>query len=120
MSKQKFTPEELIEALNKSMGMIYVAARALGCHPNTVYNYAKRYKKVQAAIDQKRGEMIDTAELALWKALQNGEAWAVSLCLKTIGKTRGYVERQEITGADGGEVEIGVRFVDYRQGIAEE
>jgi hypothetical protein len=29
------------------------------------------------------------------------EAWAVCFTLKTIGKGRGYVERNEVTGANG-------------------
>ena len=45
--------------------------------------------------------MVDTAELKLWQCIQNGEAWGITLCLKTIGKDRGYVERQEHTGQDG-------------------
>jgi len=104
----KFTPDQMIEAIRKNKGMVYLAARAIGCTPQTVYNYAKRYKKVQAAINAERGTMIDEAELVLWKAVKNGEAWAVSLTLKTIGKHRGYVERQEVTGADGDAVEIRV------------
>ena len=42
-----------------------------------------------------RGMMIDVAEIALWKAIQNGEGWAISLALKTIGRERGYTERVE-------------------------
>ena len=45
--------------------------------------------------------MIDTAELKLWQSIQNGEAWGITLCLKTLGKDRGYVERQELSGQDG-------------------
>ena len=45
--------------------------------------------------------MVDTAELKLWHSIQNGEAWGIAFCLKTIGKDRGYIERQEVTGADG-------------------
>ena len=36
----------------------------------------------------------------------NGEPWAVAMVLKTIGKHRGYVERQEVTGADGGSITV--------------
>jgi hypothetical protein len=35
--------------------------------------------------------MVDTAELALWHALQTSEAWAVQFALRTLGKDRGYV-----------------------------
>jgi hypothetical protein len=62
------------------------------------------------------GEFVDTAELKLRQAVINGEAWAVLFALRTKGKERGYVERQEVTGKDGGGIEI--KAVDYRQAIA--
>lgn len=102
----KYTQEAMIKAIEAANGMVYVAARKLGCAANTVYNYAKRYPKVQAAIDEQRGILLDTAELALLKAITNGEGWAVCFTLKTLGKQRGYVERQEITGADGKSLEV--------------
>jgi hypothetical protein len=106
MAKEKYKAADLIQALRESKGMIYVAARRLQCSPNTIYNYAARYPTVQEAIDHERGLMVDTAELALWKAIQAGEGWAISLTLKTIGKDRGYVERQEHSGAGGGAIEV--------------
>jgi hypothetical protein len=39
--------------------------------------------------------MIDAGESALYRATLNGEAWAVQFLLKTLGKSRGYVERVE-------------------------
>jgi len=98
----------MVIAIKESKGMIYVAARKMGCAANTIYNYAAEYEEVQRAIDEERGMMVDTAELALWKALQNGEAWAISLTLKTLGKKRGYVERQELTGADGKPIDVNI------------
>ena len=41
------------------------------------------------------------AELKLDAAVQAGEPWAIAFLLKTVGRKRGYVQRQEITGADG-------------------
>lgn len=96
----------MIEAIRSAKGMVYVAARQLNCSPNTIYNYASRYPTVQEAIDNERGLLVDTAELALWKALQAGEGWAISLVLKTLGKARGYVERSEVTGAAGGAIRV--------------
>lgn len=108
MGREKFTASDVVDALRASKGMVYVAARALDCSANTIYNYAKRHATVQEAINQERGMMVDTAELALWKAIQNGEGWAISLTLKTLGKSRGYVERSEITGSDGSELIVRV------------
>lgn len=86
----------------------------------------ERYPTVAQAIKDEREALVDLGELALYKQVQNGEAWAVTLLLKTLGKDRGYVERSEHTGKDGGAVEhdvnvrgvIEVQAVDYRSGLA--
>jgi hypothetical protein len=86
----------MIEALRQTKGMVYLAAEALGCAPQTVYNYANRYKSVQAEIDNQRGVFLDNTEMKLEEAIQNGEGRAIAFALKTIGKKRGYTEKQEI------------------------
>lgn len=96
MKKEKFTTAQVIDALKETKGMVYIAARKLGCSARTVYTYAKRYQSVQAAIDEHRGHFVDTAELALNRAVLAGEGWAVCFALKTLGKDRGYVERHQL------------------------
>ena len=96
----------MIDALSRTKGMVYLAAKMLGCSHTTIYNYAKRHPTVQRAIDANRGEVVDVAELKLYEAIQAGEHWAVAFALRTIGKNRGYTERQEVTGADGGNIVI--------------
>jgi hypothetical protein len=108
MAKEKYSAKRIIEALNLTNGMIYLAAKKLGCSPVTIYNYAKRYPTVQQAIDDNRGAFVDMAELALAKAVQDGEGWAVCFTLKTIGKGRGYIERHEIEQA--GDFNITVKY----------
>jgi hypothetical protein len=44
-----------------------------------------------------------------------GEPWAVALTLKTLGKQRGYVERQEVTGADAGPVDVRVVKINMNE-----
>jgi len=39
--------------------------------------------------------LLDATEEKLVAAIDNGEPWAIALVLKTLGKERGYVERQE-------------------------
>ncbi len=107
---EHYTTETIVSALHETNGMVYLAARRLGCKAQTIYNRAKSTKVIQEAIDNSRGEMLDISEQKLRQAIMNGEAWAITFHLKTIGKSRGYVERQEVTGADGGA--LIVKFVD--------
>lgn len=96
MKKEKFKPGQIIAALKETQGMVYLAAKKLGCDHKTVSNYAKRYPSVQQVIDAERGQFVDTCELALNRAVLAGEGWAVCFALKTLGKERGYVERRQI------------------------
>ena len=107
MSKpERFTTQEIIEALKATKGMVFLAAKRLGCHHQTVYNYMKRYPTVRRAKEFEDGNLGDMCELKLYDAAQRGESWAVQFALRTKFKNRGYVERQEITGADSGPVAI--------------
>ena len=92
----------MIEALKKTNGLVSLAAKNLGCAPKTIYHRAHEVQAVQQAIDDCREELVDIAELALRSCLTKQEPWAVALTLRTIGRHKGYVERQEITGVEGG------------------
>ena len=108
---KRYTTEQIIKALQETNGMVYIAARRLGCTPQTIHNHANKTKAVRDAIEDSRGEVIDAAELKLKQAVMNGESWAVAFTLKTIGKTRGYVERQEVSTPDGQPLKVIVEYV---------
>jgi len=101
---EKYTNSQIVNAIKTTNGMVYLAARQLGCNPQTIYNRMAKSETIRQAVDDSRGELIDISEQKLRIAVLNGEPWAVAMVLKTIGKHRGYVERQEVTGADGGAV----------------
>jgi hypothetical protein len=100
---QEYSDEEIIAALKKSRGLVYTAAERVGCAAETIYARSKQSPAIAEAIKHQRGKIIDKAEDKLIAAINKGEAWAIALMLKTLGKDRGYVERTEHTGADGKE-----------------
>ena len=59
---------------------------------------------MKAVYDEERETLIDFAENQLFQQVKDGNITAIIFTLKTIGKSRGYVERQEVTGAEGGAV----------------
>jgi hypothetical protein len=107
---RQFTSEEIIQALKNTNGLVSLAARELGASTQMIYTRMRKVEAVRLAVDEARESMIDLAELKLRQAVMNGEPYAVSLVLKTIGKNRGYVERQEVTGADNEPVVIRVVY----------
>jgi hypothetical protein len=106
MAKQRYSAEQVIEAIRKSRGLLSVVAHRLGCTRQTVENYVKRYPTVDRAVKEERQKVIDVAEGKLFEKLQSGESWAIQFILKTLGKERGYTERTEVTGAEGGAMVI--------------
>ena len=98
----------IIDALKATNGLVSLAAKRVGCTPMTIYNRAKRVQLVQQTIDDCRDELVDYAEMGLRSAVLGKEPWAVALTLRTLGRNRGYVERQEVTGADGAPIQLTV------------
>jgi len=98
VKKEKFTVSEVIEAIKVGHTPVG-AANILKCHSDTIRNYARRYPTVKARLQAEREELVDYAESGLRAALLGREAWAIAFTLKTLGKSKGYVERTEVSGA---------------------
>jgi hypothetical protein len=88
--------EAIAQALEASVGNISHAARSLKVTRQTLYNRIKESPTLKAALEDARETALDNAESALQSAVLAKEAWAVCFTLKTIGKGRGYVERNEV------------------------
>ena len=103
---RKYSVEQIIAALGESHGMIAPAARSLGCSRDTIRRYLAEDAEIAQAIADEREATTDLAENKLRDAIIRGEAWAICFYLKCQGKSRGYVERAELTGSGGEPVKI--------------
>ena len=112
---EKYTANQMIEALREKHGNLSAAARFLNCSRNTISRYIEQYPTVKAVADEERETLIDFAENQLFKQVQEGNITAIIFTLKTIGKSRGYVERQEVTGANGGAIIVDWDSIDNNQ-----
>ena len=101
-----FTDDQVAEALRSTGGIRSNAASLLKCSPSTIKRYIDRSEPL-ATIE--RGiveQIVDLAESKLVDAINNGNLTAIMFYLKTKGKHRGYSERHEVGGNDGGPVEV--------------
>ena len=104
-SRARYSAQQVIDALRHTKGLVSLAAKRLRCDPETIHNYCKRNPSVQQAKVDARGELLDVAELTVWDAIQRGDVQAAISVLRMLGKDRGYGERHEVTGQDGGPVQ---------------
>ena len=101
----KLIKKTVAEALKKTNANISLAAKSLGVDRSSLYDFVNKHDDIKQLITDERESLVDIAESALKSAVIEKEAWAVCFTLKTIGKHRGYVERVEQTGANGGPVQ---------------
>lgn len=117
MKTQRYTAAQVVEAIKGTFGIKQVACNRLGCVHATLDNYIARYPSVRVAYEHERGRLVDMAQSKLVEMVNNGDPWAVKFVLSTLGKHEGFVERQEVTGAEGGPVGVKIYIPDNgRQG----
>jgi hypothetical protein len=114
---RKYSDKEIIAALKKTGGMVFLAAKRVGCDSNTIYERSKVSKEISGIIHQERGALIDTAESKLLAAIKKGESWAVQFALRTLGRHRGYSENVETTppppSAGSLPIELATEFAEF-------
>lgn len=103
----------MLEALEKTLGVVTTAAKMVGIERTTHYKWMSldRYYKIK--VEDLQDVVLDFAESALHKMVENHNPAATLFLLKTKGKKRGYIERQEIEHSS--DVETNVTFEIHKR-----
>lgn len=101
MNKTEQHKKAMIEALEKSLGVVTTACRTVGVGRTQFYQWLKDDPDFKREVEDISNITLDFAESQLHKQIKGGSTSATIFYLKTKGKKRGYVERQEITGFEG-------------------
>ena len=96
MDKTEQHKNAMLEALEKSLGVVTTACRSVGIGRTTHYLWLEQDAEYRKAVDELQNMTLDFAESQLHKQIKEGNTTATIFYLKTKGKKRGYVERQEI------------------------
>lgn len=95
-------PRDVFEkAIQQSYGIKSAVAEMVGCSRQTVDNALERWPELAVMLDYERHNIVDAAESKLIYALNAGDMRAILFTLETLGKSRGWTRRTELTGADG-------------------
>jgi hypothetical protein len=85
----------MIKALEKSFGIISEACILAKIDRKTHYNWMKADSEYLDQVQSIENQMIDFAESALLKQIEQGNTACIIFFLKCKGKKRGYIERGE-------------------------
>lgn len=94
--KTQLLKKGLLEALAKRNGNVTAACKIVNCDRSTFYDHYNKDPKFKAKVDDISNIALDVAEDALFKKIKKGDTIAIIFYLKTQGKKRGYIERQEM------------------------
>jgi len=112
MDKTEQHKKAIIEALEKSLGVVTTACKTVGIGRTTFYGWLQDDAEFAKEVDDIQNITLDFAESQLHKQIKDGNTTATIFYLKTKGKKRGYIERQEITGADGMPTNFQIEIID--------
>jgi hypothetical protein len=86
----------MIEALEKSLGIVTTACKSVGIARSTHYEWYSKDKEYRKAVKSIEDIALDFAESQLHKQIQKGNPLSTIFYLKCRGKKRGYIEQQDI------------------------
>jgi hypothetical protein len=102
MNKQNVTLKKaMLEALEKTLGIVSTAANIVGITRKTHYDWLNKDPEYAKSVSELENLALDYAESKLFKNIEKEKEASVFFYLKTKGKKRGYVERQEIVHQGG-------------------
>lgn len=99
-TKTTHKKELMLEALKKSLGIVTTACQNVGIERSTHYDWLKNDPDYKAKVEALDEVVLDFAESKLHQSINNGSDTATIFFLKTKGKKRGYIEKQEINNTN--------------------
>lgn len=95
-TKTHILKRNLLEALEKSLGVVTTACKSVGVDRRRHYEWLKKDEKYAEAVADIKNIALDFGESQLHLRMKEGSDTAIIFFLKTQGKKRGYIERQEV------------------------
>ena len=88
--------EAMIQALEKSIGVVTTACKSVGISRDTHYRWMKEDEQYANQVQELSDVALDFAESSLHRQIQSGSTAATIFFLKCKGRNRGYIEKQDI------------------------
>ena len=93
---KKYDIATIKKAIKGSAGLYTKISSKLGCSWHTAKKYVESFEETKELYDNESEAILDLAESKLIENISDNDNTAIIFYLKTKGKNRGYVERQEV------------------------
>lgn len=103
MNKTEHNKKRVLEALEKALGVVTTACKLAEVGRTQYYTWLKQDEDFKREVDEIASVALDFAESQLFSQIKGGNTAATIFYLKTKGKARGFVERQELDHTSDGE-----------------
>lgn len=87
---------DFLAAYEKSLGVLKPACEMTGMCRKTIWEWRKKYPEFDEACHECEEIAVDFVETKLYKLINDGAEASTIFYLKTKGRKRGYVEKQEM------------------------
>tara|TARA_R110002167_G_scaffold340985_1_gene549115 strand:+ start:346 stop:696 length:351 start_codon:yes stop_codon:yes gene_type:complete len=105
--------EALLQALEKTLGVVTTAVKQVGIARSTFYEWYKDDKEFKDAVDDISNIALDYAESRLHKQIGDDNTTATIFYLKNKGRKRGYWEKQQMDmTTDDEPIQITIKLTD--------
>lgn len=99
---QQLKRKLMLEALRTCKGLVTYACQAAGINRCTHYEWLKKYPDYVQAVTEIEDFVLDKIEDSSLRMIEEGKTPAMNIFyLKTKGKRRGFIEKQEIEHSTG-------------------
>lgn len=92
----KASKKKMIETIRKSKGIVVSICKNLDMTRTAFYKRLENDQELRYELELARDELCDFSETKLWEHVKDGNLQAVMFVLKTLGRHRGYIEKQEV------------------------
>lgn len=96
--------KKVLEALEKTLGIVTSACKMCDVSRTQFYIWYKEDAEFNKAVDEVEGMALDFAESKLLENIKSKKETSIIFYLKTKGKKRGYIEKQEIDHTHEGNI----------------
>jgi len=95
-NKTEQSKKKVLDALEKSLGIVTTACKIAEVSRTQFYQWLKDDEDFAGKVQEVENVTLDFVESQLHKQIKEGQTSATIFYLKTKGKKRGFIERQEI------------------------